>query len=152
MIIKIIEGIRIGGTSLGVFLAYYYGNTAQEVLSLMSPWVVVSIAGTSGFESLFLSRETARQKGFRGGGNYQIQSGIALLSYAVLALSVYLLKWGTNAELTIILAFMFFTVFSAVNHSRSAIVDKNYKWANLNRPFLAIILILVLWWPVMGSL
>ncbi len=43
-------------------------------------------------------------------------------------------------------------VFSAANHTRSIIKDKNYKWANLNRPFLAAMLIAVLWWPVAGSL
>lgn len=152
MIIKIIEIVRIAGTGLGVFLAYYFGETPQEILSIMCPWVVISIAGTSGLEGLFFGRQAAIEKGYEQGSNYQTQSAIALLSYAVIALVVYLMQWGTDAELTIVLTFMFFTIFSGVNHARSIIQDKNYKWANLNRPFLAVLLITVLWYPVVGSL
>lgn len=152
MIIKIIEALRIAGTGAGVFLAYYLGETQQETLNIMCPWVVISIAGTSGLEGLLFGRQAAIEKGYEQGSNYQTQSAIALLSYAVIALVVYFMKWGTNAELTIILAFMFFTIFSGVNHARSVIIDKNYKWANLNRPFLAVLLTVVLWYPVMGSL
>lgn len=152
MIIKIIEIIRIVATGLGVFLAYYYGETPQEVLHIMSPWVIVAIAGTSGLEGLFFGKQGAIEKGFERGGNYQIQSAIALLSYGVISLVVYFMNWGTNAELTIVFTFLFFMIFAAVNHTRSIIVDKNYKWANLNRPFLSALLIAVLWWPVMGCL
>ena len=152
MIIKIIEIIRIVATGLGVFLAYYYGKTPQEVLHLMSPWLIVAIAGTSGLEGLFFGKQAAIEKGFESESNYQTQSAIALLSYGVISLVVYFMNWGTNAELTIVFTFLFFMIFSAVNHTISIIVDKNYKWANLNRPFLSALMIAVLWWPVMGSL
>jgi hypothetical protein len=152
MIIKIIEIIRIVATGFGVFISYYYGETPQEVLHLMSPWLIVAIAGTSGLEGLFFGKQGAKEKGFEQGSNYQTQSAIALLSYGVISLVVYFMNWGTNAELTIVFAFLFFMIFSAVNHTRSIIVDKNYKWANLNRPFLSIMLIVAMWWPVMGSL
>jgi len=152
MIIKLIEISRITATAIGVFLAYYLGETPQEVLHILSPWVIVAIAGTSGLEGLLFGKQAAIEKGFEQGSNYQTQSAIALLSYAVIALVVYFLKWGNNAELTIVFVFLFFMIFSAVNHTRSIIIDKNYKWANLNRPFLAALLIAVLWWPVYGSL
>lgn len=152
MIIKIIEIIRIIATGFGVFISYYYGETPQEVLHLMSPWLIFAIAGTSGLEGLFYGKQAAIEKGFEQGSNYQTQSAIALLSYGVISLVVYFMNWGTNAELTIVFTFLFFMIFSAVNHARSIIVDKNYKWANLNRPFLSALMIAVLWWPVMGSL
>jgi hypothetical protein len=152
MIIKIIELVRIVATAFGIFWSYYSGDTPQEVLHLMSPWVIISIAGTSALEGLFFGKKAAIEKGFEQGSNYQIQSAIALLSYAIISFVVYYFGWGTNAELTIVLAFLFFMVFSAMNHTRSIIIDKNYKWANLNRPFLAIMLIAVMWWPLMGSL
>lgn len=151
MIIKLIEILRITATAFGVFWAYYVGETAQEILNIMVPWVVVSIAGSSGLEGLLFGKQAAIEKGYEQGSNYQTQSAIALLSYAVIALLVYFMKWGTNAELAIVLAFMFFTIFSGANHARSIIQDKNYKWANLNRPFLAILLTAVLWYPVVGS-
>ena len=74
-----------------------------------------------------------------------------VIFYNTFALLVYLMQWGTKAELTIVLTFMFFTIFSGVNHARSVIQDKNYKWANLNRPFLAVLLTAILWYPVVGS-
>jgi len=152
MIIKIIEITRIVATAIGVFVAYYYGETPQQALHIIVPWLLLAIAGTSGLEGLFFAKAGAEAKGFEQGSNYQTQSAIALLSYSVIALVVYLLNWGTKSELTIVFAFMFFMIFSAVNHGRSIIVDKNYKWANLNRPFLTLLLIVVFWWPIFGSL
>lgn len=135
-----------------MFLAYYLGETPQEVLRIMNGWLIVSIAGTSCIEGLFFGKLAATKKGIEQGNNYQTQSAIALLSYAAIALLVYFLKLGTHAELTIVFTFLFFMIFSAANHARSIIVDKNYKWANLNQPFLSAMLIAVLWWPVVGSL
>lgn len=152
MIIKLIETLRIAATAFGVFWAYYVGETPQEVLHIMSPWVIVAIAGTSGLEGLLFGKMAAKEKGFEQGSNYQTQSAIALLSYAIMAFVVYFLSWGTKAELSIVFAFLFFMIFSAFNHTRSIFIDKNYKWANLNRPFLAVLLMAVMWWPIVGSL
>lgn len=156
MLIKVIEIIRLIATSFGIFWAYYAGmdgdHPAAQVLHLMSPWVVAGIAGTSGIEGLLFGRQAAREKGFEQGSNYQKQSAIALLSYGVMAVLVYFLNWGMFAELTIVLTFMFFMFFSAFNHGREVIVHKNYKWANLNRPFLTVLLIAALWYPVVNCL
>lgn len=64
MFIKIIEIIRIVATAFGVFCAYYAGETPQEVLHIMSPGVIVAIAGTSGLEGLFYGKQATREKGF----------------------------------------------------------------------------------------
>ncbi len=156
MIIKIIEIIRIAGASFGIYWSYYIGmstSTPEEsVLHLLSPWIIVSIAGTSAIEGLFFGKQAAAAHGFKDGGNYATQSRIALLSYAVISLVVYFANWGTNAELTIILTFMFFMFFSAINHGYQAVAHKNYHWANLNRPFLTALLIGALWYPVTNVL
>lgn len=156
MIIKIIEAIRIAAATFGIFWAYYIGmSTATpdvSVLHILTPWIIVSIAGTSAIEGLFFSKQAAAEKGFDDKGNYAIQSRIALLSYAVISLVVYFANWGTNAELTIIFTFMFFMFFSAINHGYQAVVNKNYHWANLNRPFLTALLIAALWYPVTNVL
>ncbi len=156
MIIKIIEFLRLFAVSFGIFWAYTIGmngdNPAELVLHIMSPWVVAGIAGTSGLEGLLFGKKAAQEKGFEQGSNYQKQSAIALLSYGIMALLVYFLEWGLHAELTIVLTFMFFMVFSAFNHGREAVIHKNYKWANLNRPFLTLLLIASLWYPVYNSL
>ncbi len=156
MLIKIIEITRITATSFGIFWSYYTGmngdNTAESVLHLISPWVVAGIAGTSGIEGLLFGKQAAREKGFEVGSNYQKQSAIALLSYAVMSLVVFFANWGTMAEVSVVLCFMFFMFFSGFNHAREAIINKNYKWANLNRPFLTALLIAALWYPVYYSL
>ncbi len=156
MIIKIIEAIRIAGASFGIYWAYYIGMStatpAESVLHILTPWIIVSIAGTSAFEGLFFSKQAAAEHGFKEDGSYAYQSRIALLSYAVLSLVVYMANWGTNAEVTIMLTFLFFMFFSALNHGYQAIVNKNYHWANLNRPFLTALLIAAMWYPITNVL
>jgi len=156
MIIKIIEIIRIAGASFGIYWAYYIGmgtSTPDEsVLHILTPWIIVSIAGTSAIEGLFFGKQSAAEKGFVNDGNYAYQSRIALLSYAVLSLVVYFANWGTNAELTIMLTFMFFMFFSAINHGYQAVAHHNYRWENLNRPFLTALLIGAVWYPVTSLL
>lgn len=156
MIIKIIEIIRISGASFGIYWAYYIGMStstpAESVLHILAPWIIVSIAGTSAIEGLFFGNQAAAEKGFKNDGNYAYQSRIGLLSYAVISLIVYFANWGTNAELTIMLTFMFFMFFSAINHGYQAVAHHNYHWANLNRPFLTALLIAAMWYPVTNVL
>ena len=156
MIIKIIEIIRIAGTSFGIYWAYYIGMESstppESVLHILSPWIIMSVAGTSAFEGLFFGKQAAAEHGFKEGGSYAYQSRIALLSYAVISLVVYFANWGANAELTIMLTFLFFMFFSAINHGYQAIAHKNYHWANLNRPFLTALLIAAVWYPITNLL
>ena len=132
MIIKLIEIIRIVGTSFGIFWAYYAGMNSNEpaaaVLHLLVPWVIFSVAGTSGIEGLFFGKQSAKEKGFKNDGNYAFQSRIALLSYGVMAIVVYFANWGVKADLTIMLTFLFFMIFSAINHGYQAFAKKNYHF------------------------
>ncbi|WP_108651554.1 DUF6790 family protein [Dongshaea marina] len=156
MLIKLIETVRIAGACLGIYFAYRLGMDspapAQAVLHIISPWLLVSIAGISGVEGLLFPKLAAKEKGFEQGSNYQRQSAIALLSYAAIALLVYFADLGTGAEIAIVSAFAFFILFSAVNHAWQSIAHKNYRWANLNRPFLTIGLLAALWYPLLHSL
>ncbi len=155
MIIKIIEIVRIAGTCFGIFWAYFIGmsgdNPAQSVLHIITPWVIISLAGTSAIEGLFFGKQAAAEKGFENDGNYAYQSRVALLSFAVISLIVYLTNWGTKAELTIMLTFMLFMILSAINHGYQAVVNKNYHWANMNRPILTALLIASVWYPLINS-
>jgi len=156
MIIKILELLRIAGVALafyfGYSIAYQNGYNPEAQLHFMIPVIILSVAGLSGIEGLFFGKKAAEAKGFETGSNYQRQSAIALLSYAAIALLVYFLNWGIRAELTILFAFMFFLFFSSLNHAGDAIVRKNYTWANINRPFLTLLLIVGLFYPVMEAL
>jgi hypothetical protein len=152
MIIKILDILRIAIVSASFFFGYQVGFTngynpiAQ--LHFMIPVIIVAVAGISGLEGLLFANKSAEAKGFEVGSNYQKQSAIALLSYAVVATAVYFFSWGIKAELTIFFAFIFFLFFSGLNHALDAIRRRNYAWQNINRPFITLILIAGMAYPL----
>ncbi len=156
MLLKIFDFLRIGIVCAAFFFGYIIGSShgydpiAQ--LHFMIPVVIVAIAGISGFEGLFFSKQAAEIKGFETGSNYQKQSAIAMLSYAVIAVIVYFSDWGIKAELTILFTFLFFFFFSGINHAIDAIQRRNYTWQNINRPFITLLLIAGMLYPVIMAL
>lgn len=152
MLIQILDVLRI----LLVGIAFYFGysigfdssyNPVAQ-LHFMIPIVIVAIAGISGLESLIWGKKAAIAKGYEVGSNYQKQSGFALLSYAFGALFAYFANWGIKSELTILFVFLFFFTLSAANHSIEAIRHKNFRWQNINRPFILLLLIAGFIYPV----
>ena len=156
MLLKAFEVIRIVGVTIAFFFGYQIGfaNGYDPIAQLhfMIPIIIISIAGISGLEGIFFAKKSAELKGFEVGSNYQRQSAIALLSYAVVAILVYISSWGIKAELTILFAFIFFLFLSGINHGVDAIRRKNYKWQNINRPFITLLLIAGLIYPVINAL
>jgi hypothetical protein len=156
MLIKIFDIARIVLVSFSFFwgykIGYTHGYDPIAQLHFMIPAIIVSIAGISGLEGLLFADQSAEAKGFETGSNYQRQSAIALLSYAAIAILVYFMDWGIKAELSIFFAFIFFFIFSAVNHAADAIKRKNYRWQNLNRPFISLLLIAGMIYPVIMAL
>ncbi len=156
MLIKIFDIARIVLVGFSFFwgykIGYAHGYDPIAQLHFMIPVIIVSIAGISGLEGLLFADQSAEAKGFETGSNYQRQSAIALLSYAAIAILVYFMDWGIKAELSIFFAFIFFFIFSAVNHAVDAIKRKNYRWQNLNRPFISLLLIAGMIYPVIMAL
>lgn len=154
--LKYLDLIRIIAVAFAFFFGYQIGfrdgYDPQAQLHFMIPVIVVAIAGLSGLEGIFFGRKSAELKGFETGSNYQKQSAIALLSYALAALLVYFCNWGIKAELAVLFAFLIFFFFSAVNHGLEAIKHKNFKWQNINRPFITLLLIAGLFYPVLKTL
>ena len=152
MFLQLLDVTRI----ISVTIAFYYGYQIGYAdgyhpiaqLHFMIPIIIVAIAGLSGVEGLFFAKESAKLKGFETGSNYQKQSAIALLSYAATAIIVYFYDFGIKAELTILFTFIFFLFFSGLNHGIDAIKRKNYKWQNINRPVITLLLIAGLIYPV----
>ncbi len=156
MFLKILDYLRIAMVGLAFFFGYRIGfadgyNPIAQ-LHFMIPVIISAIAGISGVEGLVFGKQSAELKGYETGSNYQRQSAIALLSYAFIALFVWWVDWGIKAELTILFAFMFFFIFSAVNHAVDAVKRKNYKWQNINRPFITLLLLAGLIYPVVMAL
>jgi hypothetical protein len=147
-----IEFLRIVGVGLAYYLGYQagfadvYDPVAQ--LHIMIPLVVFFVAGTSGFEGLFLGKMAAEAKGFETESNYQKQSAFALLAMTFTALFVWVLNWGIHAELTILIMFLLFFILSAANHTKEAIQKHNFKFQNINRPFLVMLLLAGFFYPL----
>lgn len=156
MLLNLLDFVRIAAVAVAFFFGYKIGYAEAydpiAQLHFMIPIIIVAIAGISGLEGIFFAKKSAKLKGFEVGSNYQRQSAIALLSYAIIALIIYLFKWGIKAELTILFAFIFFFFFSAINHGVEAVKKKNYKWQNMNRPFITLLLIAGLVYPVIMAL
>lgn len=156
MLLKLLDIIRIVSVSVAFFFGYQigfkHGYDPIAQLHFMIPVIIVAIAGISGLEGIFFAKKSAELKGFGTGSNYQRQSAIALLSYATTAIIVYICNWGIRAELTILFVFIFFFFFSGINHGVDAIRRKNYRWQNINRPFITLLLIVGLIYPVIKAL
>lgn len=156
MVVKILDILRIALVAAAFFfgnrIGYAHGYDPISQLHFMVPVIIVAIAGISGIEGLFFGKASAEAKGFESGSNYQRQSAIALLSYAAGAIIVFLCNWGIKAELATFFTFIFFFFFSAVNHACDAVKRKNYKWQNINRPFITLLLIAGMIYPVVMAL
>ncbi len=156
MFSNILDILRILAVCAAFFFGYQIGfqNGYDPVAQLhfMIPILIGAVAGISGLEGLLFPRQASAAKGFESGSNYQKQSAIALLSYAVIALLVCFANWGLYAELTILFAFCFFFLFSGINHAADAIKNKNYKWQNVNRPVITLLMIAGLLYPVITAL
>jgi len=152
MLIQVLDILRILLVGIAFFTGYSvgfsegYDPVAQ--LHVMTPIVIIAVAGISGIEGLLFGKEAARAKGYETGSNYQKQSSFAMLSYAFGALLVWLMNWGIQAELTILFVFFSFFTLSAVNHALDAIRHKNHKWQNINRPFILLLMIAGFVYPV----
>ena len=156
MLLKILDILRIVLASAAFYFGYQIGfadgYNPEAQLHFMTPLLIFAISGLSGIEGLFFGKKSAKLKGFQSDGNYQRQSAIALLSYSAIAFVVYFCDWGIRAELTILFAFIFFFLFSAINHGVDAIRHKNYKWQNINRPFITLALLIGLFYPIYMAL
>ena len=156
MFLQLLDIIRIVSVSVAFYFGYQigfsHGYDPIAQLHFMIPIIIVAIAGISGLEGIFFAKKSAELKGFEVGSNYQRQSAIALLSYAATAIIVCIGNVGIKAELTILFAFIFFFFFSGINHGVDAIKRKNYKWQNINRPIITLLLIAGLIYPVIKAL
>lgn len=152
MLVQMLDIFRIILVGIAFYIGYNIGFQGSydpiAQLHFMIPVVVVAIAGISGIEGLLFGKKAALAKGYETGSNYQKQSAFALLSYAFGALFVYFANWGIHAELSILFIFFLFFILSAVNHSINAIRHNNFKWLNINRPIILLLLLAGFVYPV----
>ena len=136
----------------GYRIGFANGYNPEAQLHIMIPVIITAIAGLSGIEGLFFGKQSAEAKGFEAGSNYQKQSAFGMLSFAIISILVLLLNWGITSELTIFFTFITFFFLSAINHTVDAVKRKNYKWQNINRPVITLLLIAGMIYPVIKAL
>jgi hypothetical protein len=144
---KIIKSFEIGrfvGVILGFYFGYACGDGPREILHVLVPWIVISLAGLTGIEGLFFSDAAAKSMGREPGSPYQKQSGMNNIAIAITALLVYLFDWGFYAEVTILFVLLIFLVLSSINHTVEIFANKNYKLKNILRPAITIALLIYL--------
>lgn len=156
MFLQILDFLRIALVAASFYFGYDAGfedvYNPEAQLHLMIPAVIFAVAGISSIEGLFFAENAAKIKGYEQGSNYQKQSAFAMLSITITSILIYFLNWGIKSELTILFAFLIFFSFSAANHAYDAIKRKNYKWQNMNRPFITLLLLAGFYYPVILAL
>lgn len=153
----VLDILRIAAVGVAYFFGYQIGflNEVYDPVSqihFMVPILIPAVAGTSGLEGLLFSKQSAEEKGFETGSNYQKQSAFAMLSFTAVALLVYFANWGLFAELTILFVFFLFFILSGINHAIDAVKNRNYRWQNINRPIITLLMVLGLIYPVIQAL
>jgi len=147
-----LEWIRPAGIVLAYFLSEYTGTDATSRFHVLGPLVVIVMSGTVAFESLILGEAASEKIGYQPNRAYQIQSGLNNLATAVTAALVFMLDWGRYGDATVVTAMLLFFVFSAVNHTATAVRERNLKPVNLLRPILALLLTGILLPPMIRAL
>jgi Family of unknown function (DUF6790) len=140
-LVTLLEFSRYSFAGIGFYLAYNSNISMEHSLSILLLLVVVPLAGFTGIESIFLSRQTAKSKGREEGSAYQIQSGMNNLAISLTALIVWYWQWGIHASLTILFVLLIFFSLSSVNHSIEFITKSEKNLIHLLRPLLTLVLI-----------
>ncbi len=148
MIVKLFEISRIAAVSIGFFLAYYYGGSAEHILHILLPWLVVPIMGFSAVEGLFFGKTSAKAKGYGANSAYQMQTALFFLSISIMSVWLYFVDWGEWADVTLLFTFLLSLTLSAINHTYQAVAHGNYTWNNLIRPIGVIALIAAVYYPL----
>jgi len=144
VICRILEILRWTGVIVGFQLAFFHAGNPLEEMRVLAPWVVGSLAGLTGIESLFFGEAASKSTGYAPGA-YQRQSGMSNLALGATALLVYFLEWGIYAELAVMTVLLIFLFLSACNHGWSAWKEGNRRVKNYLRPLMTLLLILFVW-------
>lgn len=143
-ICRLLEILRWVGVGLGIFLALLLGKDPAQQFNILCIWVVISLAGLTGIESVFFGKAAAKLSGYGEGGAYQRQSGINNLALAITTLLVYFLNWGLYAKISVMTVMLIFLSLSASNHAYSAIKEHNKSFKNFLRPIMTTVLLAVI--------
>ncbi|MCF8241088.1 MAG: hypothetical protein K9J16_06860 [Melioribacteraceae bacterium] len=150
-IISALEITRWITVIIGFQLAYFMGNNDIQRIHILMPWIVISLSGLTGIESLFFGKSASEVTGYVYSA-YQRQSGLNNVSVAITAVLVLILGWGTLAEITILCASLIFLFLSSINHFWSFLKEGNKNIKNQLRPLMTLLLIIFILPLIIGAL
>jgi hypothetical protein len=134
---RVLEILRWGGVSLGVFFAFLWGSGPVQQFSIFAIFSVVSISGLTAVEGLFLGKSASQISGYGEGGAYQRQSALHFLALLLAVIVSAILNWSFFADLGIYMVLLIFLTLSAINHFYTGIKEK-FVANTLLRPVLII--------------
>jgi hypothetical protein len=135
-----LEIIRWAGVALGIFFAFYWGNSPQSQFSIFAIFSVIFLAGITAIESMFFGKGGAEVSGYgEDGAGYRRQSRMHFLALTVVMFFAWILNWGFIAYMAIYMVLLVFLTFSAINHLYTGLKEK-FVMNTLLRPILTIFL------------
>lgn len=137
---------------MGIFFAFFWGSNPVEQFSILTAFVVITMPGLTGIESIFFSKDAAKQSGYGDGRAYQRQSGANNLALAITASIIFIFGWGFYAQLSVMSVLIIFLALSGLNHAYSAFAEGNTSKKNISRPTMTLVLILILLYFVYSAL
>lgn len=140
-IIKALEILRWLLAGFGFYVAYNVLGHHEQALKCLVIFVVIPIMGLTGIESLFFGKLSAASKGWTSESPYQVQSGFNNLAISMTAIVALIFGWGQEAYMTLLTVMLLFLAMSAINHTKTIIIDKNFKMIHFLRPVLTFALI-----------
>ncbi len=141
LICKILEYLRWISVIVGIQLAEFLADDPISRLHILMPWIVISLSGLTGIESVFFGKAASELTGYKPNA-YQRQTGLNNLSVAIVAILVLVFKWGTYAEITVMSCTLVFLTLSALNHLWTGLKEGNHKLKNFMRPVLTTLLLI----------
>ena len=92
-----LEIIRWAGVALGIFFAFYWGNSPQSQFSIFAIFSVIFLAGITAIESMFFGEGGAEVSGYgEDGAGYRRQSRMHFLALTVVMFFAWILELGVH--------------------------------------------------------
>jgi hypothetical protein len=137
---RFLEVMRWAGVALGIFFAFFWGNSPQSQFSIFSIFTVIFLAGFTAIEGLFFREGGAEVAGYGDqGAGWRRQSRMHFLAITLVMFFAWVLNWGFMAYLAIYMVLLVFFTFSAINHFYTGLKEK-FVINTLLRPVITVFL------------
>jgi len=141
LICRALEALRLIGVAVGIFFAFWLSGDPEYQFSILTVSVVLSLAGLSGVENLFLGEAAAELSGYTGKGEYQRHYALNNLGLALATLLVFIVGWGVHAKVTLMSIMLITLILAASSDAYRAVKEENPPYKIYVRPIVTLLLI-----------